>query len=36
MFLWTHLLVRSLIAGDNGLENLLYHYQEGELVLLVV
>jgi hypothetical protein len=33
IFVDTSLLVRSLIAGDKGLENLLYKYLKGELIL---
>ena len=33
VFIDTSLFVRSLIAGDKGLENLLYRYLEGELTL---
>ena len=33
IFVDTSLFVRSLIAGDKGLENLLYRYLEGELIL---
>ena len=33
VFVDTSLFVRSIIAGDTGLENLLHKYLEGELIL---